>query len=753
MDPRLDGPLRDALIAFLQQEGLAGGQQPAPQQQPIMSYGMPGLPQIAPQAVQSGNVLPQGGPQFLGPQRPGAPRIPQMTDGLPASIGQLPMVAPQAQQSGTATPQDVAQTLGPQPGDPRNRTREQLYADTTRGLNAMAASALDPLGIPSAALGMISPHAREAWRETQGQAGLAPQLAGGLISGLGAGNALMRGGRAIAGAPGQIAGGMVAGSAPAIDYAAGAPGSSMTGAIAGPVIGAAFGGQGTGASTAVMNAMRDNGGRVAAVGGLGALAGLGALTADGGDPAAAQAKKAPAKKQPPSRPGTPAPAPQTAGGGDLDPQIQALHDTNPNLRSLYSQIEQARRDLTRAESLARRFGGDNDQANEQAAAARRRVADVQSRYDSTLQQATASSLPWDQAYPNLSQNYAALQFAGPAALAYLVRGGGNAMLNAYTRPWRNAVTSAERNLGRAVSAEAGSVAERSAMGNAMLATNTANSYLNSAGTGPSAGYEWARRINEVLPIAAGATLGGEMALFPYQHNRRLPTGTQARTEADAAIGNPLSWIGTALPGAAAGALGGLTGSHIPFAPLLGRERVAPIERTQALRGLTTGEVSPQMNTLGANIRAMRPQEPARPALPPPGETPPGNGPIQIDPPPPTDGGATNAARRNYTGTLRNETRQAIAAAIESGQMVNARSVMSQMQGLTPQVRERIATAIRNLNDQLSQAGVDRQALMRRVASGQFPGLAILGPAAAAGAAVHHSLTQPRGDDGRFSTPE
>ncbi len=189
----------------------------------------------------------------------------------------LPAVAPQSVQSGNPTPQNVGQTLGPQPGDPRNATRQQLGQEFTQAAGSFAASAADPLGIPSAITGMVSPERRDSWRQYQGAAGPVVQMAGGMASGFPVANALIRGGSAMAGLPGMIGGGMATGGGAAIDYAAGAPGATGSNAMVAPAIGAAF---------PLGHLARVNPGAAAGLAGLGLLG----LSGEGGEATAADPK-------------------------------------------------------------------------------------------------------------------------------------------------------------------------------------------------------------------------------------------------------------------------------------------------------------------------------------------------------------------------------------------------------------------------------------------------------------------------------
>ena len=713
-------------------------------------------------------------------------------DLIPQAQG-LPAVAPQSVQSGNPTPQNVGQTLGPQPGDPRNATRQQLGQEFTQAAGSFAASAADPLGIPSAITGMVSPEMRDAWRQYQGAAGPVVQMAGSLASGIPAGLGMMSGvgriGNAMAGsgslanAGGRVAGAAGASSAPTIDYLAGAPGSSATNALAAPAIGALLAGQGSGLGSAMRPYLMPAAAASSA-------AGLGASVIGDVGPAEAQSTGGRPK-------GKGGPAPQSASGSpveQLDSQTQTLHRTNPEVRTLYEQMQTARRDRDRARAIAQRR--DNDAATAAAASADQLFTDSQTRYTDAVRRATQSSLPFDQAFPNISQNYALLQFAGPAALGYAVRGGGNAMINAYTEPWRRAVRGAERNLDRVIGAAPGSPAERIAMGRGMAAANTATSYLDDAGR-PPAVLNAMNTANNVAPVIAGGALGAELSLLPHQHNRRLPEGTPGRDAADNALANPLAQVMTAAPGVMAGGLGGFTGSHIPFLPMLGRQIPAPTERTEALRRLMRGDVRPEMENFAANINAMRPpqvqQQPQRPALPPPVNPPP----PPIAPPAgsnlPTDfesilrGIGESVPRvRGVRGPVGSNPaapglsydvssngadmfRQAVAEHLRSGNLLTGFNVADFRRRVVDAAQSAGATesqvasvrvfrdALDRLQQLIASEGLSPAQAARRITAanrrGGFENFAV--PVMAGGgaaAAAHHSASQPRGDDGRFTTP-
>lgn len=154
--------------------------------------------------------------------------------GPPSSIGDLV-----AAQHGAPTQQpgmtwsDVWQNTQKAFGD--NPHQQQLM----RGLGAAASSAADPLNIPSAAVGLVAPQARDAWRAHQSSEGALPQMAGALAGGIGGMNVALRGAATV---PSMMARGAAAGAASdVVDEAAGGTqgigtqtaGKAMLGAAAG----------------------------------------------------------------------------------------------------------------------------------------------------------------------------------------------------------------------------------------------------------------------------------------------------------------------------------------------------------------------------------------------------------------------------------------------------------------------------------------------------------------------------------------
>lgn len=76
--------------------------------------------------------------------------------------------------------------------------------DALQFSKAAGASALDPFGVPSAAVGLVSPEARDSWRAIQSEGGIVPQIAGSLAGGAGVASLATRGARGAWDAAGRM---------------------------------------------------------------------------------------------------------------------------------------------------------------------------------------------------------------------------------------------------------------------------------------------------------------------------------------------------------------------------------------------------------------------------------------------------------------------------------------------------------------------------------------------------------------------
>ena len=651
--------------------------------------------------------------------------IPQASD--------LPVLAPQSVQSGSPTPQNVGQTLGPQPGERRNATRGELANEFGQAAGSFAASAADPLGIPSAITGIVSPEMRDSWRQYQGAAGLGPQLAGGLLSGYGAASGLMRGGNALAGTGGMIAGGAATGAGPAIDYAAGAPGASAENAMIGPVMGAAFP---VGASIArpAVDMMRSYG--LPAAG----LAAGGALMASVADAEAQQGKKKQATRPP-------APQPQTATGAPIgqppgvDQYTQTLLANNPTLASRHRDLQTAEQAVAAAEQ---NYNNNGSTENRRILNDRRRlVGPLREAFDQELTRVTDASRGQNPTFreqfgPVLANNMVR-QIGIPFAFGML-GGAGSAARQRYTTGAVNRMVD-EGN-------------DALTRGNTALAQRLAadaSQTLNPTVSRP-------RQVWNAMTAAGSygfpAAIGLEGALAPAQWNQGLPQGHPEQMAAQQYMSSPDAWRDAGI-----GALFGLTGY-----------KGGRFASTNAM-AMIPGGVSPAGRVTSLQTRANQPvaQPPtqAPPVAPPPA---PQNLPVDYDmiarsirpvaqpptpnpPVPPVM--TTNRGATLYQNDVQTNIRHQMATPLLGpGGAITVGALVSRMrrEGIMPGVISRAQTAAQAANAMV-QGGVPASEVARRITAGEFRNLAVPAGVTAAGAAAHHSATQPRGDDGRFQTPE
>jgi len=636
-----------------------------------------------------------------------AQEIQALLQSLPEIIPEarrLPAIAPQSVQSGNPTPQNVGQTLGPQPGDPRNATRQQFGQDFADAAVGFGTSFADPLGIPSAMVGTVFPGARDAWRRAQQVGGPEASIGGQLVSGYGAANAMLRGGAALAtrvGIPqwlGMAGGGAATGAGPAIDYAAGAPGATGMNAMIAPAVGSMFP-----AGQVAGQFVRNNPGAAGGLAALGVMAAGSSGEADAADPQKKGGRR-PITNAQPAQPQQPqAAAEPPTPDAPLDPQTQYLLNNNPGLRARYDALQQARRDLEtarRTSVVESRGPTGNRGAREAAATAQAAFDAAQGAYTTALSDAStqargANPSFRDQFGPVLG-NPLALQFGLPLAFGAFTRGGGAALARN-----RNARIGGAVDEGNAALA-AGNIplaAQNSSNANAMLA-------------GAQGGN---RRLGDVSfgdMLAGGAV--GEMAAFaPLVWDRGLPVGRPEQASAAAALSDPMQVATTA----ARGLLGGV-GAY-----KMGNAMAGAANNYLGGRNLLPPQA--EAGSLATRIQQAQAQPP-----PPP-------------PPPP------------YRGQFRADFQNTVATAVENvsrrrpfdpaallGTVEVAASRQPMLQRALEQVRADVVAANGN-REQLTQ-------IAQRIRSGGYQNLAIMGGTAAA---AHHSLSQPRGDDGRFVLPQ
>ncbi len=659
MDPRLDAQLRDALVQFLRGEGLI---QQASQ-----------LPAVAPQSVQSGQAAP----------------VPQ-------------------------------QTLGPQPGEPRPVTRQQWMQDFGQAAGSFGASAADPLGIPSALLGTVAPGARDSWRQYAAAAGPEVQMAGGLASGFGVGNAMLRGGNAFAGVPGMIAGGAATGAAPAIDYAAGAPGSSGMNAMLGPISGGALP-AGMAAAGPISNFIRANP-LATAAGGATALAAGGAVA-----------------QQP----------------NQIDPFTQTLHANNPALAAAYQRMLAARQAATAANQtsvVANQGSQKNTGAKESAQRADAAAAEAARAYETELARATDAARA---ANPSFRDQYGPTignRLVRSAALPFIagtIAGVGGASLGRL-----------ENRLARR-QVDAGNEAMNAPQPNLAAAATASGNATNMVANAGQNAPMW-----RDPGLTLSALFGAEAAIAPQQWNQDATQGSPEQIRADNYFNTPRWMIDAGLGGllGATAYKGGRFMAAQGNAMLPGRNRLAPeaeatalATRVQQAQQAQQAQPPPAPPALPvqqppavnmpidyeAIARGIRPQFDRPPFVPPAAQ--------QAIPAPAAPAQAPPSSTL-YTGNARTDFRNRVASAVEALPQGGQLSAASLLRGTNFRDSRdgSISTAIAQINGQLS-AGVPAQQIASRIRSGGFWPLMSVGGGAAV--AAHHSLMQPRGDDGRFVAPE
>lgn len=635
------------------------------------------------------------------------------TEGMIAEARRLPAIAPQAAQSGNPTPQDVAQTLGPQPGERRNRTRDELGADMLQGAGSLAASAADPLGIPSAVTGLFSPELRDSWREYQAAAGPEVQIAGSLLTGFPAAAGMMRVGNALAGTRGMIAGGAATGASPTIDYAGDPQGFSGVNAMIGPLAGAALP-AGMAAASPVMNAMRSN-----------------PLAASAGGAAALTAGSAVAQQANPP--------------GQLDPFTQNLHANNPALAAAYQRMLQARQNaaVMRDRNIAENAGKlKNTGAQRVSERADTDASEASTAYETLLQQAT------DRAR---AENPTFREAMGPTV--------SNRLIRSTVLPFGLGLIggTGAASLGRVQNAMA---RREIAAGNRALETSnipaaaTASANANALAASPG-GSSW------LSPgMLLSGLFGGEAALMSNQWNQDAAMGSPEQLRAD-------RYFDTARPAYDFG-LGALMGMSAYKGGrelagginniLPGRNRVSARNEAVALqRRVDAAPAAPQQSS-------PPPIVPPVPPVPPAGNQPPIDYQTMLNqigarPLPPVAANTnvarpTNAGASLYQGDLQANIRGQIARQLQRDGRINLDMLQSAMErsGIMPGVIARARTAAEAANTAIAN-GATPQAVAAALRRGGIENLSVIGAAGAAGVAAHHSASQPRGVDGRFESAE
>lgn len=191
--------------------------------------------------------------------------------------------------------------------------------------------------------------------------------------------------------------------------------------------------------------------------------------------------------------------------------------------------------------------------------AKTRHAEELAPIDAELNERIKPYLPFDQTFPNLSQNMSGLQLGIPALAGVATRGLGRAALNVEPSRLNQAVRQGERAMdGTWFRKPNAPLADRK-----LAEVQDALKKFDNPGrfTGIRKRAEHFN-ANTGMPMVAGAVAGAELSALPEQYNRRnaLP-GTREHTEAERKL-SPKNIRETLQPGATMGALGALTASHI-----------------------------------------------------------------------------------------------------------------------------------------------------------------------------------------------
>ena len=182
---------------------------------------------------------------------------------------------------------------------------------------------------------------------------------------------------------------------------------------------------------------------------------------------------------------------------------------------------------------------------------------------------------FDKAWPAVNAAWPAIQWGGPVAAAMLTKAGGNIAERMLNRPWHRAVQQGDQAL---ASGNAAGAMRNSTRADAFLAEEP----TSRLGQMLRRGGDFARET--AVPTTAGAAVGMEAALFPYQYNlRNAQPGSPERQEAERRLSIE-NFPRTAASGLAPGILGGFTGAHLPNVTA-GRR---PIAETRALAQSLSG---------------------------------------------------------------------------------------------------------------------------------------------------------------------
>jgi hypothetical protein len=200
--------------------------------------------------------------------------------------------------------------------------------------------------------------------------------------------------------------------------------------------------------------------------------------------------------------------------------------------------------------------------------------DALQAFQDAVSAAAAPHEPFDKKFPELSQTLPFVAGAGPMALGLVAHGAGNLSESLTNLGWRGAIN---RGM-RAMSESDAPMAAR--YGNVVKAYQDAYVPPTLAGKAGAAGSDlW----HTAGLMGGGALIGAEARALPYQYNANYADpGSPAQVEG-AKMRGAAGLEDVYLPGAAVGAVGALSGSHIPLPKIN-----APLARSRGFLGDLTG---------------------------------------------------------------------------------------------------------------------------------------------------------------------
>ena len=643
-------------------------------------------------------------------------------------------------------------------------------------------SAFDPLGIPSAVMGLFDPDRRDEWRAAQ-RGGktvdlplLGEQSIGGMLGSVaGGGPAWMAATKLAHKAAGPLAAVLTgAGSNAASDFIDAAGGD--TGAInAGTALKAGLGTLGTPVAVAArpitdpMSAalrsgasmVRDNAAPLAGTAGLGALGMTGYLAATADDAEAQQTK---GKKGVAAPAPTPAPPPvvDKSGGTVMDLSVPPHLAGNAELNAIDEQIRAA----NAAYEVARRdaAGQSNRATREAQERARLALDNLMARRIDAITRLSASKEPFDRKFGPLAESLPMLALAAPAIFGYGAKRSVNAIRNSALDPWERAIGEARAAL-KPAPGMFGQTRPPD-LNEAMLKIKTATAFGDEAAAGriPPA---YGSVLDNVGTGLGGGIIGIELANLAHNYNAsNTPVGSPAYEEAKKRFEDPMTTF--ARP-ALFGAIAALTGGHLGRAarstvPLEAQTRglasmVDPTRRADyatLIENMLAGEagataipgartISPTSGTIGAvkppTLTVTPTPEPPTNVLPPP---------VQPERRPGVFYKDSDEARKIVQSH--------VAKTLKANQPVDAIAIADAVlaAGVSAPTRQTIIDNIRGylapIEKQIADGKISKKAAIDAILSGVTK-LAIPGGVALNSMAdvfkYHHSHDQPRSADGTF----